>query len=203
MPRQYLCQELTPLPHLPSSYHISISTPHHPAAQISGHLPWKMPFMQHNCHNLKPSNVPALVSKSKICLSVLTSDLIIDFQESIKKSFLCFIFCCWIQTSPNIYPLISMNNDKFWEITWSFIQSEVRPKPKLNTPQEFWRLYLDAGVWSHFPLNWFCIQDWEDTFSFLPHFSLGLHSLLQSTLPRIALLSHLGQSEIQHLSVST
>lgn len=54
-------------------------------------------------------------------------------------------------TSPDIYPLISTNNGKLWETTWSFIQSEVRPEPKLNTPRHFWRLYLDAGVWFHFP----------------------------------------------------
>ena len=135
-------------------------TPHHPVAQTSGHLHWKLPLIQPNCHNLMPSNVPALVSKCNICLRVLTSDLIIDFKESIEKSFLNFIFCCWIQTtSPDIYPLISMNNGKLWETTWSFIQSEVRPKPKLNTPQHFWRLYSDVGFGFTSPVNWFCTQD--------------------------------------------
>ena len=141
MVNQYLCQELAPLGRLPFSY----PTPHHPAAQILGHLHWKLPLIQPNCHNLMPSNAPALVPKCKIRLSVLISDLIIGFQETIEKSFLHFIFCCSIRTtSPDTYPLISMNNGELWATTWSFIQSEVRPEPKLNTPQHFWRLYSDA-----------------------------------------------------------
>lgn len=93
MPSHYLCQELTPLKSPPlflSHIHLQ-PTPPQPAAQTSGHLHWKLPLIQPNSHSSMPSYAPALISKCNICLSVLTSNLIIDFKESIKKSFLHFI----------------------------------------------------------------------------------------------------------------
>lgn len=129
------------------------------------------------------SNTPALVSKCNVCLSVMTLDLIIDFQVSIKKGFFHFIICCWLETSSDISPLISMNIGKLWEKTWRFIPSELRPKPKLNTPQHFWRLYSDVGVWFHFPCELILHTTAKILYSFCPSiFFHRLHSLSQSHL---------------------
>lgn len=128
-------------------------TPHPPAAHMFGHLCWKPPLNHPHPHNPMPSNIPALVSKYNAYSSVLTSDLIIDFKENIEKGFLHFIFCCWIEkTSPDFYPLISMNNGKL-HIGWnSRLSPKVRPKSKPNSPKHFWRLYSDpGGMISHLP----------------------------------------------------
>lgn len=117
-------------------YPAHTSSPSSPKCLATFH--WKLLLIHPNHYNLMPSNVPALVPKYNAYSSMLTSDLITDLKMSNEKSFLHLIFCCWIETSPDIYSLISMNNDKL-QIGWnSRLSPKIRPKSKLT------QTFLDA-----------------------------------------------------------